>query len=196
MDTYLIYAVNVRSVPREEEEKVARVLAISSKLKKLPIRRIVAAKSVKDYVFVESSDPRYVRDLLFDARAARKRIRGVISPEALDAMVTGRYNIRGLKLGDCVEVVDGARKGRARIEFLYSIAGKDGGESVLALDDPQWGSVRADQVRPIGKSDSVPPVTSERKTSAPRVEPKTCSTCGRSLPNEAKFCDSCGHEQI
>jgi len=149
----LIYAV---SVPPGQEQIVAQSLAIRSKSKKLPITRIAAPRVVSGYVFIESSGPHFVDSLISGVESAKARTKGVISPEALDAMNTGRCGVGGLKPGDYVEVIAGPLRGkRARIAFFMTISGKDGRKSMLALEGP-WGTIRADNVRAIAQENPTP----------------------------------------
>ena len=99
-----------------QEKNVARLIAATVRMGKVPITAILVPDTLKGYIFVEADGPHFVEEAIAGVRHVRSRIPGLISFDEIERYLIRKPVIEDLGENDVVEVIGGPFKGmRAKI---------------------------------------------------------------------------------
>lgn len=126
-----IYAIRVTG---GQERNVAKAIEVKARLKRLPIKSVLAFDEQKGYVYVEAENPQAIMEAISGYKHAKSLVPGNLRIEDIGHFLIPRSPLADLDLDDVVEVVSGPFRGmRARVTRI------DRGKSevtIILLDAP------------------------------------------------------------
>ncbi|WP_423793142.1 transcription elongation factor Spt5 [Methanocaldococcus indicus] len=109
----MIFAIRTIS---GQEKNIANLLAKKAEKEQLNVYAILATENLKGYLLVEAENEDEVKELIKGMPRVRGMVKGVITIEEVEPLLTPKRIIESLEKGDLVEIIAGPFKGeRAKV---------------------------------------------------------------------------------